>query len=219
MSKVAQCCRQSPIRALRSAALVVLSLAHVQSKGDATACEGVLLPSKFHGGEQHCVCPDNARCTGPACSIGHGANANRYGSTVHGYAADCIACACVPYTPHTSFTGMRNQKLLWIVGSHHKTGSFLIERVWGHLRREASPPLKVNVKSFKVVSKPQWVKLSKSDFDVVITFHAEGIGPELVESLAGRPYRFVHLVRDPVEQASLLLPHALLHTDDDHSIV
>lgn len=116
------------------------------------------------------------------------------------FAVWCSDCGCSKVEEATSFDEVRTKRFLWIVGAHHKSGSFLLERIWGRLKREASPPLKINVKSFNPVTTEQWAKIGATDTDVVVTFHAVGIGPALETTMGGRPYRFVHLVRDPADQ-------------------
>eukprot|EP00038_Savillea_parva_P013333 m.7990 g.7990 ORF g.7990 m.7990 type:complete len:376 (-) comp2493_c0_seq2:23-1150(-) len=187
---------------------------------DNAVCKGKRLPSKFHGGVEHCVCPVKTRCSGTACSIGHEVNGNAYNNTVHGYSVECSDCRCLAEQPAADFEAHRESKTLWIMGSHHKTGSFLMERVWGHVRREAKPPLKVNVKSYYPVTTEQWKKLSSSDHDVIITFHAENIGPSL-EATIHRPYRFIHLVRDPVDQvvSAVLYEHQRLQATGEGASV
>jgi hypothetical protein len=88
---------------------------------------------------------------------------------------------------------------MWIIGTHHKTGSFLASQIWEDGHQLVQPPLKVIINSFKPIQDKKWKKLAEDNVDVVVTFHATGITTALQEVL-GRPYKFVHIVRDPVEQ-------------------
>ena len=80
--------------------------------------------------------------------------------------------------------------------------------------------LKINVKSFKPVPPEQWAKIGKTETDVVVTFHATGIGPSLVATMDGRPYRFVHIVREPADQvvSAVLYERQRLATTDAERI-
>eukprot|EP00039_Didymoeca_costata_P007158 m.96861 g.96861 ORF g.96861 m.96861 type:complete len:341 (+) comp13568_c0_seq3:109-1131(+) len=161
--------------------------------------EGIIpVFSKYHQ-ELHCVCPEGKMCTGSLCSLGQAANGDIYRSTVHGYHAACNDCKCVDKYVLSSFEEMRTNKSLWIIGSHHKTGSFLVKNIWEREHLFASPPLRVKVNSFHPMTSKQWEKVSQDGTDVVVTFHAKEIEPGLQEAI-GRPYKFIHVVRDPVEQ-------------------
>lgn len=156
--------------------------------------------SKYHTAH-HCICPKGSRCIGTKCSLGHGSNegSSGYHSRVHGFHSDCTDCKCLPSDPNDSFKDIRERRELWIVGTHHKTGSFLAAQIWEDEHQLVSPPLSVHINSFKPIAEKKWRKLSASDTDVVVTFHATDINAGLVDIIQ-RPYRFVHIVRDPVEQ-------------------
>lgn len=155
--------------------------------------------SKYHTAN-HCICPDAARCRGSRCSVGHGVNGRSgYHSKVQGFHSECADCNCDLHNPTDSFNDIRARREMWIVGTHHKTGSFLAAQIWGDEHQLVQPSLKVHVNSFRPIQEKKWRKLSDTDVDVVITFHATGINADL-ETILGRPYRFVHIIRDPVAQ-------------------
>jgi hypothetical protein len=189
------------LTAMVAAMAAVMLPPGVCSGGGSTgaSCPGTVVISTFHGGK-HCACPTGSRCTGSLCSVGHKVNGAAYDHGVHGFDVSCNDCSCAEVAEAASFDEVREKRFLWIVGAHHKTGSFLMERIWGRLKREASPPLKIIVKSFNPVTSDQWAKMAKAETDVVVTFHASGIGPSLVATMDARPYRFVHIVRDPADQ-------------------
>lgn len=156
--------------------------------------------SKYHTAN-HCLCPEDARCSGSQCSVGHGANGKKsdYHSRVQGFHSDCTDCRCELHDPDDSFNAIRARREMWIVGTHHKTGSFLAAQIWEDDHQIVQPPLKIHINSFKPIQEKKWRKLSDADVDIVVTFHATGIDADL-EKILGRPYRFVHFVRDPVAQ-------------------
>lgn len=175
--------------------------------------------SRYHGAD-HCLCPPNTRCVGKGCSTGQVANGGVYHRSLQGFPVRCgSSCHCVVlplnYTG-ANFAGLRARRELWITGTHHKTGSFLASGLW----RDLKSGLHVSVNEFHPIGDKKWDKIGRSQTDVLVDYHVTGIGPGL-EARLGRPYRFVHLVRDPVAQVvSALLYEAqrILANESVHDI-
>ena len=150
--------------------------------------------SAYHRVE-HCVCPPDHRCMGSQCAVGHASNAPIYNSTTFGFRRFCGDCTCVASPPPPLMPSKGS--VLWIVGTHHKTGSFLNRDVWRAFARLTTPPLRLHEAPYAPLSEQDWRELPRG-VDVVIAFHALHIEKQL-EQWIGRPYRFVHVYRDPVE--------------------
>ncbi|EGD74486.1 hypothetical protein PTSG_05850 [Salpingoeca rosetta] len=154
-----------------------------------------LVYSHYHG-NAHCVCPLGEVCVGSACSVGQAQNGHSFQHNRHGFQSTCEDCHCLHQEQAPDFSTLRDRHILWILGTHHKTGSFLTQNMWGTLRRLVSPPLKIFSSQFRPITEEQWRQLG-DDVDVVVTFHAQHINQTLLRWIE-RPYRFVHIVRDPV---------------------
>ena len=111
-----------------------------------------------------------------------------------GFKINCIDCSCV-WAPREGLP--RDKGVLWILGTHHKMGSFLTGDLWKSLRTKVHPPLSMRVSQFAPMRTEDWVKLD-AKLNLFITFHAQGVQPSL-QNVLGRPYRFIHVFRDPVE--------------------
>jgi hypothetical protein len=152
--------------------------------------------SKYHG-DDHCLCPAGKRCVGSLCSTGQSMNGNIYHHSVHGFSVACHDCDCINAPEVADFSEIRKRGELWIIGTHHKTGSFLAMRLWGGLHTLVDPSLKVKVSQFRPMSQKQWSGLDPK-VDVLVTFHSQNISSQLLQ-VTGRPYKLIHIVRDPVE--------------------
>jgi hypothetical protein len=74
-----------------------------------------------------------------------------------------------------------------------------MSQIWGDEHLIPNPPLHIVVNAFRPVPAQKWKRLAETDTDLVITYHAEGIA-ESLGTVLGRPYKFIHIVRDPIEQ-------------------
>ena len=148
--------------------------------------------SLYHRAD-HCICPDGYACTGSACSIGHGTDGYSY--TVSGFKSDCVDCRCV-WAPRSE--GLpRDKGALWIIGTHHKMRSEFMRDLWKATAQVVTPPLSFKLSCIWPLRMEAWAKIEKS-IDIFVNCHAQDIQPSL-RTIIGRPYRFVHIYRDPVE--------------------
>eukprot|EP01147_Barroeca_monosierra_P005190 gene5190-8796_t len=107
-----------------------------------------------------------------------------------------------------------------VLGHNVVLDSFLTQKIWKSLGHLASPSLKLYSSQFRPITKTQWENLPP-DVDVVITFHAKNITRDL-EKITNRPYRFVHMIRDPVDAVVSAFLYELQRTnvhDHFHKIV
>ena len=174
-----------------------LSHASCTGSGSASCPSNSSLPLVFshHHGTEHCICPADHICRGSRCSIGTANNSIEYTHMRFGFHPDCTDCSCEAEVPGQLLP--RDAGVLWIIGTHHKMGSFLNQDVWMGVRKLVSPALRLHVNSYFPMHESDWRDLPHNK-DVVVTFHAENITQRLV-GITGRHYRFVHFVRDPAE--------------------
>ena len=112
-----------------------------------------------------------------------------------GFKRDCADCSCV-WAPRSE--GLpRDKGVLWIIGTHHKMRSQFFSDVVKAEALVVSPPMSFKLNCNWPLSKEDWSKFDHS-IDILVTYHAQDIQPSL-RGLIGRPYRFVHIYRDPVE--------------------
>eukprot|EP00049_Salpingoeca_infusionum_P009861 m.167692 g.167692 ORF g.167692 m.167692 type:complete len:351 (+) comp14466_c1_seq11:184-1236(+) len=154
-----------------------------------------MVHSRYHGAV-HCKCPRGESCVGRKCSVGQYVDGALYHNAIHGFEESCADCKCVQSVSVDTISDFRQSHTLWILGTHHKTGSFLTQRIWGGLHSLVNPPLNVHSSQFRPLDAHRWSNLPQ-DVDVVVTFQAENINSTITQ-LTGRPYKFVHMIRDPV---------------------
>ncbi len=59
----------------------------------------------------------------------------------------CVDCRCVWSPPPVNLP--RESKVIWILGTHHKTGSFLIRDMWKSIQKSVNPVMKMHLNIYK----------------------------------------------------------------------